>query len=232
MTVQNLLTRPTRTPLVAASILAADFAAMGREARSVLDAGADLIHFDVMDGHFVKNLTMGPDMCRSLRGVLPDALFDVHLMVSDPAQFVEAFAEAGANHLTLHAEAVPAPGDVVAAIHDAGLTAGVAINPGTGVEALDPVLGDLDLVLVMSVEPGYAGQPFIPGVLAKAEALKPRLRPDQRLQIDGGLDATTARAARRAGCDVIVAASGIFNQPDYAEAIAALRGAGVLSGSD
>jgi ribulose-phosphate 3-epimerase len=202
---------------------------MGEEARSALDAGADLLHFDVMDGHFVGNLTMGPNMCRSIRGVLPEAFFDVHLMVTEPGRFLEPFADAGADHLTFHHEAVADPIDLAAAIHAAGMTVGLAINPPTGVSDVLPLLEHVDLVLVMSVHPGFAGQSFIPEVLEKARAIKTRLGPRQRLAVDGGVNARTAPACLEAGCDVLAAASAIFAADDYAEAISALRGGARLA---
>ncbi|MCH8153161.1 MAG: ribulose-phosphate 3-epimerase [Planctomycetes bacterium] len=231
MSIDNLITRPTRTPMIAASVLSADFAQMGAEARSALEAGADLLHFDVMDGHFVENLTMGPSLCRSLRRTLPEAFFDVHLMVSDPAKFVDSFAEAGANHITFHIEAVPDPIALAVTIHSAGMTAGLAINPPTGVSRLMDFVEHVDLVLVMSVNPGFSGQDFMPAVLQKAQGIRPLLRADQRLEMDGGINAQTVPAARDAGCDILVAASAIFNAADYAAAITALRSpGGILTG--
>lgn len=220
-----IFTNPPRLPLVGASLLAADFAQMGKEARSALDAGADLLHFDVMDGHFVRNLTMGPDMCRCLRRALPSAFFDVHLMVSDPGPFVDAFASSGANHVTFHVETVRDPIDLAATIRAAGMTAGLAINPPTEVDRIRPFIEHVDLVLIMSVHPGFAGQKFLAPVLEKARAIRRLVRRDQRIAVDGGVNARTAREAIAAGCDVLVAASAIFGAPDYAAAIAGLRGA-------
>jgi ribulose-phosphate 3-epimerase len=216
-------------PLVGASILSADFANMGDECQAALMAGADLLHLDVMDGHFVSNLTMGPAMCHCLRRAFPAVCLDVHLMVTEPALFVDPFAKAGASNLTFHIEAVPKPSKLAKTVHDTGMTAGLAINPPTDVEAILPYVRQFNVILIMSVNPGFSGQALIPQVLEKARAVKRLLRPDQRLEIDGGVRSGTAPACIAAGCDVLVAASAIFDARDYAKAVAQLRGRAAAS---
>ncbi|MEM1165958.1 MAG: ribulose-phosphate 3-epimerase [Planctomycetota bacterium] len=237
----NLLTTPPHLPLVAPSILSADFATLARDARQVLDAGADLLHVDIMDGHFVPNLTMGPALLASLRGALPDAFFDVHLMVCDPAQYLEPFAKAGADHITFNIEpaldpragtgASPVsagfdPVELMARTRDLGMSAGFAINPGTPLDPVRAWLAEADMVLAMSVEPGFSGQAFMAEVLPKVQELRAALTDHQRLQMDGGLSPDTAPACREAGCDVLVAATAIFGaaEPDRAAQIAKIRG--------
>lgn len=215
------LTHPSKLPIIAPSILSADFARMGEECAHVLapeagggGAGADWLHLDVMDGHFVPNLTMGPDMCKGLRRALPDAFLDVHLMVSDPERFIKPFAVAGADVFTFHTEvAGDRTAEIALQIRDAGMAVGLAINPPTPVEAILPYLDQVDLALVMSVNPGFSGQAFIDEVLTKTRAIRARLRPDQRLQMDGGISPKNAARVREAGCDVLVAASALFGVP-------------------
>ncbi len=224
MSSQTIITNPKQLPLVGASILSADFAHLANDAEAALNAGADLLHVDVMDGHFAPNLTLGPAVCRSLRNALPDAMLDVHLMLTEPGKFFEQFAGAGANHITFHIEA---EGDVLSLIQEIRkqeMTAGLAINPDTDVESIIQFIEHVDLVLVMSVHPGFSGQSFIPDALDKVRRIKPLLRDNQRLQMDGGVSSKSSADCREAGCDLLVAGSGIFDTSDYSEAIDSIRG--------
>jgi ribulose-phosphate 3-epimerase len=213
---------------IAPSILSADFARLGEEVRAITAAGADYIHIDVMDGHFVPNITIGPAVVKALRphSSLP---FDVHLMIAPADPYIADFAAAGADIITIHPEAGPHLHRTVALIKSLGKKAGVSLNPATPIDAVDYLLGDLDLILVMSVDPGFGGQSFIPAQLDKIAALRRRIDGQARaidLEVDGGITAATARDAIAAGADVLVAGSASFagGAGAYADNIRRLRG--------
>ncbi len=210
---------------IAPSILSADFARLGDDVAAVDRAGADYIHVDVMDGHFVPNITIGPLVVDALRKVTAKPL-DVHLMIENPDLYIPEFARAGADIITVHQEAVPHLHRTVQLIKSYGKKAGVSLNPATPVETLDVILDDLDLVLVMSVNPGFGGQSFIPSALAKIRALRQRISARglaTELEVDGGVKLDNIGEVVAAGADVLVAGSAVFSTADYAATISALR---------
>ncbi len=214
------------TPNIAPSMLKCDFANLRREVELLESAGAKLLHLDVMDGHFVPNLTYGPPVIKALRAAtkLP---FDAHLMISDPGRYLKDYLDAGCDVITVHIEAVPQPIALLRRIREGGAAAGLALNPGTSVETILPFLPECDLILVMSVEPGFGGQKFIPASLDKVRRLASAIGSDRLLSIDGGIDLDTIPAAAAAGVTQFVVGSAIFDTPDYRQAIDQLHLAAV-----
>jgi len=215
----------TEEIVIAPSILACDFGRLSDEIQAVTDGGADWIHVDVMDGHFVPNITIGPRIVEAVRDATQLPL-DVHLMIEQPERYIESFVKSGATTVGVHAEACPHLHRTIAQIREAGARASVTINPGTPASAIEPVLGDVDQVLVMTVNPGFGGQRFIPGTLAKVETLRGWIQDRGlavALEVDGGITEDTIASAARAGANAFVAGTAIFGAPDYREAIAALR---------
>jgi len=210
---------------IAPSILSADFSRLGAEIQAVDEAGAEVIHIDVMDGHFVPNITIGPLVVNAARKVTKKVL-DVHLMITDPGSYIDAFADAGADWITVHVEACPHLHRVIGQIKQRGVKAGAVLNPSTSLATLDYILEDLDLVMLMSVNPGFGGQSFIPSTLEKIGQLRKRIDASGLsigIEIDGGVSKKTIEQVAKAGANIFVAGSAVYNTENYAATIAELR---------
>jgi len=204
----------SRVPVIAPSMLKCDFGNMHREIELLNSAQSSVLHWDVMDGHFVPNLSYGPLVIERMRP-MTDAIFDAHLMISEPDRYLDEYLKAGCEAITFHYEAVPDAGPLLQRIRSADVVAGLAINPGTPVEKIEPFLSDCDLVLVMSVEPGFGGQKFIPGALNKLRWLRERCSPETVLSVDGGVGPSTISDCSEAGADLFVVGSAVFDESDY-----------------
>ena len=212
--------------IIAPSILSADFANLGKDVSDVIDAGADFIHFDVMDNHYVPNLTVGPMVCKSLRDYGINAIIDVHLMISPVDEIIPDFAQAGANYITFHPEATKHVDRTIKLIKDHGCQPGVVLNPATNVSILEYCLDQIDMVLLMSVNPGFAGQKFIESTYDKIVEVREMIdavNPSIRLEVDGGLNLDNIGKAARSGADTFVAGSAIFNSENYKKTISQMR---------
>ncbi len=207
---------------VAPSVLSADFARLADEIGQVASAGVKIVHLDVMDGHFVPNITIGPPVIAKLRKV-SDLVFDAHLMISEPAEYAERFVEAGADHVTFHIEATDEPIAIIDKLHKLGRTAGICLNPDTPVEAIAEVAPLCDMVLVMTVHPGFGGQKFMPEAARKIARVRQIVGPDIRIEVDGGIDPKTTPIVVSYGADTLVAGNAIFGQSDRIAAVNAIR---------
>lgn len=218
----TISTQTYQPPVIAPSLLKCDFGRLANEVERLETASANWMHWDVMDGHFVPNLSYGAMVIKSLRAK-SKSFFDAHLMISDPEKYLDDYIKAGCDALTFHIEAVPEPTALLKRIRAAGKQAGLSLNPATPASAIEPFLGDCDLVLIMSVNPGFGGQAFMPEVLEKAKTLRSKMPPNALLSIDGGIGHDTITSAAQAGCQVFVAGSAIFDKPDYRVAIDDLK---------
>ena len=206
---------------IAPSVLSADFSRLADEIKDIERAGAKIVHLDIMDGHFVPNITFGPPIVAKLRACT-DMVFDAHLMITDPAKYAPAFIEAGADHISFHIETVDKPVEFVNHLHSLGVTCGVTINPETPVEAIEEVAPLCDMILVMTVHPGFGGQKFIDEAAKKCIRIREIVGPDVRIQVDGGVDPTTASIVVEYGADTLVAGNAVFGKPDRKAAIDAI----------
>ncbi|HUT28250.1 MAG TPA: ribulose-phosphate 3-epimerase [Sedimentisphaerales bacterium] len=220
----NLRLPKAGTVEIAPSILSADFAKLADEIAEIESAGVNIVHLDVMDGHFVPNITIGPPVIAKLRKY-SKLVFDSHLMISEPARYAERFVEAGVNHITFHIEAAPEPQDLIDKLHEWGCTAGICINPDTPVSDIETVAPLCDMVLVMTVHPGFGAQKFIAEAAKKVVKVRQIVGPNVRVEVDGGIDPQTAPAVVSYGADTIVAGNAIFSRPDRRAAIQAIRDA-------
>ena len=209
---------------IAPSILSADFARLADEISVIESAGVNIVHLDVMDGHFVPNITIGPPVIAKLRKY-SSLVFDAHLMISEPARFAQDFVEAGANHVTFHIEVAEKAQDLVDKLHSLGATAGICLNPETPVEAIEKIAPLCDMVLVMTVRPGFGGQKFMPDAAKKVTRVREIVGPDIRVEVDGGIDPVTAPTVVSYGADTLVVGNAIFSKPDRIVAVNAIRNA-------
>jgi ribulose-phosphate 3-epimerase len=212
----------TMRTIIAPSILACDLARLGESVKAAEKAGADWHHLDIMDGHFVPNLTFGPDIARAVKSASPLPA-DVHLMIEEPGRYAAPFIKAGADLITFHIEVLPDPRPLVREIHRLGAKAGLVVKPKTPVDAVFPFLGEIDIVLIMTVEPGFTAQKFMPECVDKIAALRREAGPEFDIEVDGGINAETAAITARAGANVVVAGAAVYRTPDLAAAIRGIR---------